>query len=67
MYGLPQAGMLAHKDLVSQLTKHGYYPATFTPGLWTHESNGITFTLVVDDFGIKYTSIESLNHLINVL
>jgi len=67
MYGFPQAGMLAHKDLTKRLTSHGYTPATYTPGLWTHKSNGITFTLVVDDFGIKYTSLSSLNHLLDVL
>jgi len=67
MYGLSQAGKLAHKDLMSRLTQHSYHPATFTPGLWVHESNGITFTLVVDDFGIKYVSLKSLNHLINAL
>lgn len=47
--------------------KYGYHPVTFTPGLWMHESNGISFTLVVDNFGIKHASIESLHHLINVL
>jgi hypothetical protein len=25
-----------------------------TPGLWTHVSRPISFTLVVDNFGIKY-------------
>ena len=67
MHGFPQAGMLAHKDLVKRLAAHGYKPTTFTPGIWTHQSNGISFTLVVDDFGIKYSSISSLNHLFNVL
>ena len=67
MHGFPQAGMLAHKDLVKRLTDHVYKPTTFTPGLWTHQSNGISFTLVVDYFGIKYSSMSSLNHLFNVL
>ena len=33
MYDLPQAGKLAHDDLVARLTKHGYHPSTFTLGL----------------------------------
>lgn len=33
MHGLIQAGMLAHKDLVARLTKHGYHLTTFIPRL----------------------------------
>ena len=33
MNGFPQAGMLAHKDLVKLLIDHGHTPTTFTPGL----------------------------------
>ena len=45
----------------------GYKLVCFTPGLWKHDSNGINFTLVVDDFSIKYTSIESIHYLITTL
>ena len=51
MYGLPQAGLLAR--LVNHLTKHGYHQ-TDTTCLFRHESNGVSFSLVVDDFGVKY-------------
>ena len=67
MYGLPPAGILAHEDLVEFMAPYGYHPVTFTPGLWVHDTNGITFTLVVDDFGVKYTNNESLLYLINTL
>jgi len=66
MYGHPEAGRLAHDQLVQHLKPYGYSPSKFTPGLWTHKDNGITFTLVVDDFGIKYKG-DSLQHLINAL
>ncbi len=34
------------------------------PGLWKHESRPLTFTLVVDDFGVKYESKDDVDHLI---
>jgi hypothetical protein len=55
MYGLSQAGILANQLLRKRLAPHGYTEAKHTPGLWTHHTRPITFTLVVDDFGIKYT------------
>ena len=67
MYGLPQAGRLAHEELVQHLAPYGYAPVQFTPGLWTNTKLGITFTLVVDDFGIKYNSIDHLHHLNSAL
>ena len=30
MYGLPQAGKLAHDDLVKHLPRGGYFPTTYT-------------------------------------
>ena len=35
-----------------------------TEELFLHETRDILFTLVVDDFGIKYTRNENVNHLI---
>ena len=67
MYGLPQAGKLAHDQLKAHLQKYGYYPCRLTPGLWKHESRPISFTLVVDDFGVKYVGEQHLNHLIAAL
>ena len=34
-----------------------------TPGLWCHTNRPIQFTLVVDDFGIKYVGQEHADHL----
>ena len=58
MYGLPQDGILSNKLLKQRLAKHGYYKVVHTPGLWKHISKPISFTLVVDDFGIKYVGKE---------
>ena len=63
MYGLKQAGALAHNNLIGRLRKHGYRPCKFTKGLWNHVSNSIQFVLVVDDFGIKYQNEADLQHL----
>ena len=67
MYGLLQAGKLAHDNLVTFLYQHGYYPASFIPGLWKHRTRKITFTLVVDDFGVKYTDIKDFQHLADII
>ena len=67
MYGLPQAGRLANKQLEKHLALHGYFPTKHTPGLWRHEHRPITFSLVVDNFGIKYVNKEDADHLLAAL
>ena len=37
MYGLPQAGILAYKQLVNHLDPYSYKPCKFTQELWTHK------------------------------
>ena len=64
MYGLPQAGMLANKLLKECLAEHGYRELLHTPGLFKHDTRPIWFTLVVDDFGIKYVGEEHAHHLV---
>ena len=67
MYGLPHAGIIAQKLLAERLEKHGYYQSDTTPGFWRHKTRPICFTLIVDDFGVKYVGEEHAQHLINVL
>ena len=67
MYGLPQAGILANKLLKECLARHGYFKQPHTPGLWKYVSRPVWFNLCVDDFGIKYTGRENLQHLYNAL
>jgi hypothetical protein len=63
MYGFPQAGILANELLQRNLAKDGYRPTTHTHGLWTHDTRPISFSLVVDDFGVKYIGREHAEHL----
>ena len=64
VWGLPQAGILANKRLRRKLAPFGYYECVNTPGLWYHVSRPISFTLVVDDFGVKFVGKEHADHLI---
>lgn len=66
MYGLPQAGSIAYNLLKQGLVCHGYYK-TETPGFWQHTSWPISFTLIVDDFDIKYIGKQQALHLIRIL
>ena len=61
-YGLKGSGKIAHDDIVAHMAKHGYKQAQ-TPGLFLHETRPISFTLIVDDFGIKYTDKKDVVHL----
>jgi hypothetical protein len=65
MYGLPLAGILANELLQHNLAKNGYRPMTHTHGLWTHDMRPISFSLVVDDFGVKYVRREHDEYLSN--
>jgi hypothetical protein len=67
VWGLPQAGILANKKLRWKLEPHGYFKRENTPGLWYHISQPILFTLVVDDFGLKFVGKEHADHLIKCL
>ena len=67
MYGLKQAGKIAHEQLKDFLEPHGYTPIQNTPGLWTHKTRKLSFTLIVDDFGVKYEKREDAEHLMQVL
>jgi hypothetical protein len=67
MYGLKQAGLLANQLLQKRLELYGYYPARNTPGLWLQKTRPIAFTLIVDDFPVKYVGQENAHHLRNAL
>jgi hypothetical protein len=64
MWGLLQAGILANKQLRQKLAPFGYHECVNTPGLWYHDTCPILFTLMVDNFGIKYINNEDVKHLI---
>jgi len=67
MYGLLQAGLLANKQLEEQLNKYSYWQSKLVPGLWKHDTRPIQFKLVADDFGVKNTRQEDVNHLKTVI
>jgi hypothetical protein len=67
MYGLPQAGIIAQQLLEERLAKHGYRQSKTTPGFWKHDTRPISFTLVVDDFGVKYVGEENAQHLLDAV
>ena len=53
MYGLPHAGKIAQDNLIARLATHGYLQ-TGTTCLFSHAINGVAFTLVVDDYSVKF-------------
>ena len=67
MYGLPQAGLLAQQRLVAHLAKSDYIQSSVVPCLFRHPTNGVTFVLVVDDFGVKFTNPEGQEHFLTTL
>jgi hypothetical protein len=63
MYVLPRAGILANELLQRNIAKDGYRPTPHTHDLWTHDTRPISFSLVVDDFGVEYVGREHAEHL----
>jgi len=67
MYSLPQAGIIAQELLAERLEKHGYSWSKIIPGFWKHATKPICFTLMVNDFPVKYTREQDTNRLISAL
>jgi hypothetical protein len=67
MYSLKQAGLIANQLLQTRLALFGYYPARHTTGLWLHMTRPISFTLMVDDFDVKYVGKKQAEHLQDAL
>jgi hypothetical protein len=67
MYGLPQAGIIAQQLLEERLQKHGYHQSQMTPGLWKHNTCPISFSLFVDNFGVKYVDEKNAQHLLDTV
>ncbi len=67
MYSLPQAGIIAQELLAKRLKEHGYSQSKTTPGLWKHEWQPIIFSLVVNNFRVKYIGKEHAQHLLQTV
>jgi hypothetical protein len=67
IYGLPQSGRLSQDRLIKHLRAHDYIQCPNTPALFKHKSKNLAFTLVVDDFMIKYSDPQDLDDFFSVL
>ena len=67
MYGLPQAGIIAQQLLEERLQMDGYCQSKTTPGLWQQDTRPISFSLIVDGFGVKYVGEENAQHLLDTI
>jgi hypothetical protein len=67
MYRLPYAGVIVKNLPEERREKHGYHQSDKASGFWTHDTRLISFTLLVDDFGVKHIGEQYANHLISVL
>ena len=67
MYGLPQASLLANKQLVRRLGPAGFDEARHTAGLFVHKTRPLMFALIVDDFGVHFVDKANADFLISTL
>ncbi len=65
MYRLPQVGIIAQELLADPLKLHSHSQSKTTLGLWKHYSRPIIFSLVVNNFGVKYIGEENAQHLLD--
>jgi hypothetical protein len=63
VWGLSPAEIFAKKLIHKKLLPHGYYICSNTPSLWKLEMQSISFTLVVDNFGVEYVGQGHVDHL----
>lgn len=64
IYGMKQAGYLANKELVEHLSNHGYTQYPSTPCLFRHHTDDIEFTLITDDFLVRYSDKAAADRLL---
>ena len=53
--------------LAKILNTDGYHQAKHMKGLWFHKTKNISFTLVVDDFGVPFIHKEEIKGLVRIL
>ena len=67
IYNLKETGIVVFSALVNHIESFRYYLARFTPCLWKHKTSNLIFTLVADDFGIKFFNNYHVDHIIKAL
>ena len=61
---LKETSRIANDRLKAHLVQFVFAPVPRTLALWKHDTKPIFFSLVNDDFGVKYIGKENANHLI---
>ena len=64
---IKKSGIISNMELTKHLDKFGYYPVQHTPGLRRHKTHATIFTVVVDNFAIKYATKQDADHLLQAL
>ena len=64
---LKQSIIITHNRQSKYLEQTDYECSQYVPSLWRHKSLIISFTLVVDGFGVKYVGKYASMHLIDTL
>ena len=67
LYGMKQAGYLANLEVVEHLNNNGYTAPMNTPCLFRHHTDDVEFTLVTDDFGVRYGNKAAADKLLEVM
>ena len=69
LYGTPQAGMLAQRDVNRLLIAGGFYECPMTPCLYRHPTRNLRFVVWVDDFMVAYQKGhgDDVQYLLSVL
>ncbi len=67
IYDLKQSGILSHQRMVKYLARYGYLQCHFSSGLFILDSNGTIFSLVIENFLVKYKDTAADQHLIACL
>lgn len=55
------------KLLEECLNRAGYFQSDKTQGYWKHETRPISFSLIVDDYRVKYVGDDNAKHLTKML
>ena len=56
-----------YKRLFRNPQTHGYAPVAHRPDLWTHSTMPTTFTLAVNEFGMKFFAAADATNLLNMM
>ena len=65
--GLQKVGRMTNDRLNQHMKGYIYDPVPRTLALWKYDKHPTIFTLVVDDFGIKYVDDKYADHLLHAL